>query len=130
MASYEVTIPLVPPRTVTVSEKEFFFMAVGLPTIKLPRLVTTWVMEQTPEGPMAVSVTLPRGIAENEGLIERSQDETTNEQAEMMTRHDWFMAAAITGFCGQVGAVVVNNDRQWINGIVAAARKIADKACE
>ena len=118
MSYSEVTIELKPSRTFAVNGKSIVFSAVGLPDITLPCSVTTYAHHDTPEGMVATSITLPRGIAEREGWIERRSEETNAH--EVMSLHDWVTLGAIVGLLAE--------GHTEHSQVVWDARKIADKA--
>jgi hypothetical protein len=118
MTYSEVTIELTPSRKFAINGKSIVFSAVGLPDITLPCSVTTYAHHDTPEGMVATSITLPRGIAERERLIELRSEETN--EPETMSRHDWFTLGAIVG--------LLSEGHTEHSQIVWDARKIADKA--
>lgn len=113
-------VELNPHRTARTVGGSYILEADGQQEIKLPVKCTTLETSETPEGTVVVAVDLPSGIAANEGLT--PSEKATTEQVEQMSRHDWFMAAAIIG--------LLSRQHGDHHDIVWTARKIADRAVQ
>jgi hypothetical protein len=118
-----LTVTLEPPRTVSDHKASWWLKADGCEPIQLPK---SYVDLQ--DGQTVSSVTIPRWLAEDRGLIV-SEDRVETGPVETISRHDIFMAAAITGICASQGPQI-DCSRLFASDVCEAARKIADKATE
>lgn len=113
-----VTINFDPPRTVKQVRRSYILEADHQPELMLPIELTTLHTIQTPDGERVESVTIPRFIALDRGLVDEA---IPAAETDSMSRYDWFLL-------GMTMAMVISgkseSDALW------DAKKMADKLME
>ena len=109
-------VPMPDGTTVKEAGSSFFLEKADGETTQLPLSQTTL----TKCGIKLTGVTVPRWLAEKEGMIEPTSIPSKKEEDEQMTRYDWFLLGTTMAMLGRQ-SYTADRETVW------DARKVADQ---